>query len=454
MRIKAFATGIDKVIYTGALKDVSKQRSDDRRVVGIKRLNINGGDTKTLSKAATVQYGEFEENVQVRTLPFFNKLIKYKHNNQIKSTFKYNNKRKKGFRFGKLSYEQKYVLTRSFGEFYTPYTKDIFAHLPVRYEFNPNKAMRNIDAFLPFFNEFVATMQDLIISEMHINFDFDQDLSKYHTICINTNRQYNNQYENTTYYGFQQNSPIRHAIYDKVKEMCNKGKNIESLFQNYYRYELRLRSKSSVKRFLEDEKFRRKTLSEIVFIKNIPSLDDIQTRGKCTKYRAQQVLNIINGNLTLSELDKRAKKIVAEILQQLNEIELSININNLTPYFDVCKGETLKKELLPNSLLGETMVQTTNQPSGSELVETPRAQINSTNTFLLNTSTNKDCIHLITPYSLETLQIITSSRYLLSLGGEKKVHFLIYRYCNSCITFTVSYVATYHKKLLISYDDP
>ncbi len=191
---------------------------------------------------------------------------------------------------------------------------------------------------------------------MDINFDFDINLSDYTIICLNPSRVLN-EYKNTRYYGYQQKASVRHVIYNKRLEMLEKGKLISHLPSFYYRYELRLRDKNKVRQFLTCELKRKKILSEIVFLKEIPSIIKIQKITKCSKHRALQVLDVIAGKITLRCLDKRAKKSVTEIIQQINDIELSFDINTLTPYINVCNGEPLKENVLPNKLIGESIMK-------------------------------------------------------------------------------------------------
>jgi hypothetical protein len=352
-KIKPIATGIDKLIFNGNCKEEISSFDPDPRIIGrnYKFVEENG----VIQKKAYSLIGEHRKKTLGYIVPFFEIVYEIEKNRWIKNRF-FEHKR-----FGRASYKEKYVLKTDFGQLYLPFIPDNPSYIPFRYELNPNKAFRNGPEFISFFNNLINTVEHIDITNLDINFDFDIDLSEYTIVCLNPMRQHK-KYKNTQYYGTQQKSPARHVTYNKRLEMKEKDKTIDHLPNIYYRHELRLRDKKTIIQFFTNKKHREKILSEIVFLKEIPSINQIQSVANCTRYRAKQVLDVIKDNQSLRFMDKRSKKEVAEILQQLNEIELSMNIDTLTPFINVCKGELLNGKTLSYLLIGETIVFQTTEP--------------------------------------------------------------------------------------------
>lgn len=392
-KIVPLAAGIDKVIYNGVLKEELTTLDDDARVhlKDVRNLTSNIVQKKSVLR-------EQRKILEGYTMPFLSRLLQYEQNDLIQTTLY------KKMRFGKADFKAKYILKHDLGQVYAPYVSKNPSYLPFRYECNPNKALRDSSSFIPFFNELMNSAEHLRISELHLNFDFPIALSQWIVINTNQHRRHNDSYKNTTYWGYQQKSPIRHALYNKKSELQDRaqkaGKNTDTaakhLPNDYYRYEVRLRNAETVLKFATDKDFQKKVLSELVFIKAIPTLEEICSMINCTVYRAEQVLQVIQGDICLFTLEKRAKKEVAEILQQLNQIELAIDTISLTPYLDVCKGFPLQMEQLPNTLIGETMVCKRKENS------------------VVNAA------HIASAGSVQ----ITNASHSHRLSGEKTVHFL------------------------------
>lgn len=140
------------------------------------------------------------------------------------------------------------------------------------------------------------------------------------------------------------------------KSRCSLRKKVDHLPSTYHRYEIRLRDKKTVYDFIKNELKREEILSELVFLKKIPTLDEIQIASGCTLMRAKLVSLVIEDCNKLNEMNKRAKKEVTEILRKLNVLNLAFDVENLLPYYSICDGGLLKEEVIPNTLIGETMV--------------------------------------------------------------------------------------------------
>lgn len=405
MKIKPISTGIDKVILNGVCKDELTTVDADGRIVGKKEVTITeNGKTK---KAIKFLYGE-QRKTEEYMVPILGKINQYREGGIIQNYLNEN------MRMGKANYNCKFVLTNDFGQLYNPSTIQSIEAIPFRYEFNPNKALRNGSSFIGFFNELISTAEHLEIPELHINFDFKEDLSKYIVLCLNPSRKHDDSKENTKYIGYQQKAPVRHAWYDKVSEMKAKGKNVDHLPSTYYRYEIRLRNTKTVTGFITNVTKREKILSELVFLK------EIQTECKCTQKRAAEVFQVINGDLCLSVLNTRAKKEVTAILRQLNEVDLSFDVENLTPYINVCKGESLKEKDLPNVLIGETMVYSQTNENHAQISYTEDSE------FVKNNSITNGCLgeEKLEHFHEKSLTLDPKTH---SLSGEKLEHFLLFQ---------------------------
>lgn len=218
MKINPITSGVDKVIINGTCKESPIKYEENRIVSREVRTTSKDGVNKP---SVSFNYGEHEK-INTFEVPFFGIIHQYQTDGIIKNSFY------EKMKYGKMYFNSKLVLFNDFGQLYKPSTKQTTGLMPFRYVFNPNKALRSGSSFINFFNDLIETAESFEIPELHINFDFEESISNYVMICLNTSRVHNDNYQNIKYFGFQQKAAVRHVIYDKKVEMLAKKKSRSS----------------------------------------------------------------------------------------------------------------------------------------------------------------------------------------------------------------------------------